>query len=129
MDLGALIGRQVVQRVTDLRFNEAALFLDHQDRTLAAGECAQALGLQRPGHRHLVERDLRVALQIEHAQRMHRIGVRAPDGDDADRRIVAPNMRRSSRLARAHASAAGMRSCTTRRSSSARSAGKRMRGS
>ena len=86
---GRSIGRQVVQRVADLRFDEAALFLDHQDRALAAGECAQALGLQRPGHRHLVERDLRVALEIQHAQRVHRIGVRAPDGDDADRRIVA----------------------------------------
>ena len=56
---------------------------------LPRANCAQALGLQRPGHRHLVERDLRVALQIEHAQRVHRIGVRAPDGDDADRRVVA----------------------------------------
>ena len=88
-DLRPLIGGQVVQRVADLRFDEAALLLHHQDRALAAGERAQALGLQRPGHRHLVERDLRVAFQVEHAQRVHRIGVRAPDGDDADRRIVA----------------------------------------
>ncbi len=87
-DLRALIGGQVVQRVADLQLDEAALLLDHQDRALAASERAQPLGLQRPGHRDLVERDLRVVLQIEHPQRVHRIGMRPPDGDDADRRIV-----------------------------------------
>ncbi len=88
-DLRPLIGRQIVQRVADLRLDEAALLLHHQQRALAAGELAQALDLQRPGHRDLVERDLRMVLEIQHAQRMHRILVRAPDGDDADRRVVA----------------------------------------
>ena len=80
--------RQVVERVANLRLDEAALFLHHQDRTLAAGEFAQALGFQRPGHGDLVERDLCVVLEVQHAQCVQRIGVRSADGDDADRRVT-----------------------------------------
>ena len=86
-DLGALVGRQVVQRVAQLRLDEAALLLDHQQRALAAGEVAQPLGLQRPGHADLVQRQLRMALQPQRAQRVQRVRMRAPDGDQADRRI------------------------------------------
>ena len=87
-DLRTRARRQVVERVANLRFDEAALLLDHQDRALAAGERAQSLGFQRPGHRDLVERDLRVVLEVQHAQRVQRVVVRAADGDDADRCVT-----------------------------------------
>ena len=51
-------------------------------------QIAQAGGLQRPGHRHLVKCDLRMPLQIEHTQRMHCILMRATNGDDADGRVI-----------------------------------------
>jgi hypothetical protein len=37
-DLRALVGGQVIQRVADLRLDEAALFFDHENETFAAGE-------------------------------------------------------------------------------------------
>jgi hypothetical protein len=49
---------------------------------------SQAFGFERPGHGNLVERDLRVVLEVQHAQCVQRIGVRAADGDDADRRVT-----------------------------------------
>ena len=88
-DRRAFVGRQVIQRVADLRFDQAALFLDHEDRALAASEVAQPLGFQRPRHRDLVKRDQRMPIKPKHAQRTQRVLMRAADGDNADRCIVA----------------------------------------
>ena len=80
--------------------------------------------------RDLVERDLRVVLEAQHAQRVQRVVVRAADGDQADRRVTACRRcaGRAGWRAPRQAPRAGAPS-TTRRSSSARSAGKRRCGS
>ncbi len=83
-DLGAFVGWQVIQRVADLAFDEAALFLDDQDRALAAGEFTQALGFQRPGHADLVDGELRMLVQAQAAQGVHGVLVRLADGNQAD---------------------------------------------
>ena len=77
----------MIQRVADLQFDEAALFFDDQDEPFAAGEIAQALGFQRPGHADLVNRELRMAVEAHAFQRVQRVLMRFTDGDQADRRV------------------------------------------
>ena len=48
------VGKRV-ERVLDLGLDQGALLLDHDDLFEPAGEGAQALGFERPGHRRLVE--------------------------------------------------------------------------
>ena len=86
-DVRAFVGGQMVEGVADLRFHEAALFLDHQDGSAAAGEFLQALGFERPGHGHFVDGQLRMLLQTEATQRVHRVLMRLADGDQADRGV------------------------------------------
>ena len=86
-DLRPGAGGKVVQRVPDLLLDEAALLLDHQQRPLAAREVAETLGLQRPRHRNLIDRDLRTAIEAQRAQRVQRVLVRLADGDQPDRGV------------------------------------------
>ena len=83
-DCRTLIGWPVVERVAYLGFDEVALFLDHQDGALAAGEFAETFGFQRPGHRDLVQRQLRMVVQAEAFERMQRVVVRLANGDQPD---------------------------------------------
>ena len=53
------VGGQVVESGAGLVFQQRALVLDHHQRLQAAGEGAQAGGLQRPGHADLIEGDAR----------------------------------------------------------------------
>ena len=77
----------MVEGIADLAFNEAALFLDHQDAALAAGKFAKTLGLQRPGHADLVDRELWMTIEPQTAQGVHRIFMRLANGDQADRGV------------------------------------------
>ena len=86
-DIRPLVGRQMIQRITHLAFDETALFFDYKQCALAAGKRLQTLGLQRPGHGHLVDRQLRVLLQPKPAQRVQRVFMRLADGHQADRGI------------------------------------------
>nr|WP_294567105.1 hypothetical protein [uncultured Rhodopila sp.] len=83
-DLGAFIRRQVVERVADLAFDETALFLDHDQRALAAGEGAQPFRLQRPGHADLVDGEFGVGGEVEAAEGVQRVLMRLADGNHAD---------------------------------------------
>ena len=83
-DFGAFVGRQVIEGVADLAFDETALFLDDQDGALAAGEIPKPLGFQRPGHADFVDGELRVVVQTEAAKGVQGVLVRLTDGDQAD---------------------------------------------
>ena len=48
---------QVVELLLDLRLDQRALLLDHQDQVEALGELEHALRLERPGHADLVDPD------------------------------------------------------------------------
>ncbi len=74
----------------DLRLEEGALVLDHQQPVEAAREVRQADRLQRPGHRHLVDGEADVAgpllRQADQFERLAQVAIGLAGGDDADAR-------------------------------------------
>ena len=97
----AHVAAPVVQVFLQLVFDDLALFLDHQHFVEAFGELAHAVGLQRPGHRHLenanadVRREVRVYAQL--LQGLAHVEVGLARGDDpqarvgrVDHRVVEP---------------------------------------
>ncbi len=88
-DVRAAVGAHVVEGFADLRLDEGALFLDHDQQALAAGEVADAVGIDRPGEAELLHREHRVLGDVQHGEGVHRVEMRPADGDDADRGVGA----------------------------------------
>ena len=96
---------QVVQDAGGLRFDEGALFLDHQHFAMAAGEVGQRLRFHRPGQRQLQHADAQrgqpLLVQPEHDEGLAQVGPGFPAATMPRVRCCASCVTRSSRLARA----------------------------
>ncbi len=81
---------QIVELLLDLRLDQRALLLDHQDEVEPLRELQDALRLQRPGHADLVEADAElVGLHLVDAELVHRLAhveIALAAGDDAELR-------------------------------------------
>ena len=75
--------RPGVQHVAQLHFDQRPLFLHDQYRPLTPCKRADRLGLERPGHRDLEHRHVRMAIEPQAAQRMNRVVMRLAHGHDA----------------------------------------------
>ncbi len=89
-DLRPLSVGEAVERLLDLRLQERPLVLDDDELLLAAGEADEAVGLERPGHRHLVDGDAHrprpLLVDAEEGERLHEVAVRLAGRDEADPR-------------------------------------------
>jgi len=82
--------RPAIGDFLDLRLEEGALVLDDEQPLQPTGEIRQADGLQRPGHRHLVDgkADVAGALlgEADQLERLAQVAIGLAGGDDADAR-------------------------------------------
>ena len=87
-DAGARARGQVVEQLLDLALDEVPLLLHHEDLVEPAGEAPDALGLQRPAHADLVERDAeppcRSLVDAEVVERLAHVEVGLAGGHDAE---------------------------------------------
>ncbi len=83
----------IVELLLELVFDDRALLLDDQDLLEPLGEMADALALERPGHRHLVEADADIGgmrlVDPQIVQRLAHVEIGFAGGDDAKARIRA----------------------------------------
>ena len=85
------VGSPVVELLLELVLDHLALLLDHQDLFQTARELAHAVGLQRPGHRHLEQADADLAcialVDAQLFERLEHVHVGLAGGDDAQPRV------------------------------------------